>query len=153
MIFQGQRVAFIGPEDGGLEVGDTGQVVEAGNTGSQIRWTTGARKGVIDLIAHTHIVPTAVSQGDDLNAPLVAFAAQDLCERSGPMAVVAALGRDGHLDNLDHLAETAVRLVAESLRNEPSIAEVTAQLDPVDAEELVTTAAVALLRRTVNGES
>lgn len=150
MIIEGQRVSFCGDPDDNLDIGDSGRVMQAGYTGSHVKWATGNAQGQITLVSNLDLsVTSGPSDTDVLNAGLVGFSVQAVSAQGGSHAVLAALEAEGHLGSFQAIAEDCFRFVAERVRQDPSVAEVIAQLDPQDSDDLVYRASLVLLRDAV----
>lgn len=151
-ISTGDRVAFCGfPTAGGPDIGDKGRVVEAGNTGSGVRWITGALAGQItspvdngDLVVNGSLDGSLSShfglpEGDALQV-------RSSFERRGAVGLLNDLNNAGSLSSFASIAEDAVAMVAQRIRQDPEIAPALAQLDDDEASEFVAVASLQLLR-------
>lgn len=110
--------------------------------------TTGAKQNeilllkTIDLVAptaaNTNIVESAI-----WDTRLVTFAVAREYEEKGPKGLIRRLEAEGHL-NTD-IGEKAITEASRSLRNDPSIREVMAELDSDDAEDFLSYAVKAVI--------
>ncbi len=155
MIQNGDRVAFCGdPAPGGPSIGDQGRVVQAGHTGSGVRWVTGALSGQIsELVAHADLVVNGSLDGHSFAQHFStghpsedALQAQATFARSGARATLRQLHEAGLLSNFTSIAEDVASMVARRIQQDPELAPILAQLDPDDASELVAVASGQLLR-------
>ncbi len=148
MFFEGQRVSYLGDPGNGLDIGDEGLVVAAGNTASHVKWLSGARTGTFDEVPHHRLTATAsgVPDIDALHGRLVNLPIKSIASSHGPMGLLRALNEAGHLGNFDSVAEEALRYVSSLVRQDPSISEVLGQLEFDDAEEFVALASITLLK-------
>lgn len=151
---EGQRVAYCGDGDHGLQVGDRGKVLSAAGNHSHVMWTTGARSGEVTLTDNLGLVTSthAAQTYDDLDAgSLVTIAVRDVYDNEGGVGLLNALNEEGHLATFAPIAEDAVSMVAGRIRQDPSIQEVLAHLDPDEGDEFVVFAASILLRDSFGG--
>lgn len=146
---EGQRVAYCGDPEAGLDVGDRGKVLSCSTDSSHVLWATGARSGEITLVPNFDLV---ASQGgertyDDLHTgSLVTIAVRDVWDGQGKVGLLNALNEEGHLATFASIAEEALQRVAATLRTDPSIIEVLGSLEPEEGDEFVTFTAAVLLR-------
>ncbi len=148
------RVSYVGEEDNGLSVGDTGKVISAAGSGSHVLWATGAREGDITLEHNMNLVANgqAYAYADDISSgTLVSISVRSVYERRGSAGLINALNDEGHFATFAPIAEEAVRHVASQIKDDPSIREVLAQLDPEEGAEFVSLAASVLLRDAFGG--
>jgi hypothetical protein len=145
---EGEYVAYVGEGDDDLAVDDRGKVLSAAGMGSHVLWSTGKRAGEITLTRnHDLVVRRAARYDDDLDSGvLVSIAVRDVYDRQGDRGLLRALADEGHFACFTPVAVEAVRLVAQRLREDPSIKEVLAHLDPDEGAEFVGKAAGLLLR-------
>ena len=148
MYADGQKVAFSGdPHEGSPDVGDEGVIVAVGHTASHVKWETGQRAGQFIEMSHYDLTVLSAARDHDLMASgLVSFSVRDVCASQGVRGLLARLAQEGHTANFEDIAVQAVQDTGSLIRSAPSMAEVIANLDSHDAEELVSMAAVALLR-------
>lgn len=148
-IADNQRVAYCGDGDESLGVDDRGKVISAGKTGSHVLWQTGKRAGDITLTPNFDLVSMGggaqIDYGLD-SGSLVSFAVRDVFDRSGPGGLLSALTEEGHTASWTAIAEDAMAMVAQRIRQDPSIHEVLGQMDEDDGSEFISIATVALLR-------
>lgn len=146
---EGQRVAFCGDPDAGLQPGDRGKVLSSAGQASHVMWATGARAGEILLVGNLDLVASqqAPVSYDDLDSgSLVSIAVRDTYDGAGPVGLLNALNEEGHLATFATIAEEAMQAVAKRIRQDPSITEVLAVLDPEEGAEFVSLATSVLLR-------
>jgi hypothetical protein len=148
----GARVAFLGDD----RLGDEGVVLDAGNTGSSVKWD---RTGEIRLESNRLLVEITPrdrfneSIDDCLDTPgLTTFAVAETMERSGPEGVFAQMAEEGHINLLADMAEEAIDLVASKLRRDPSFREVLGMMEDEDGDVFVRYAATHLLRENLTEE-
>jgi len=156
-IREGARVSYVG-ESPTLAIGDEGRVVAASGHASHVRWISGARTGSIDLVGNDDLVVatrtgTLADVVDDSlsSVALVHIAVRDTYDLEGPLGLLNAFSEDGHLASLSELAEDALESVSSRLRNDPTMAEVLARLDPEEQDAFVTLTANVLLRDVATG--
>lgn len=151
---EGQRVAFCGDPDAGLQPGDRGKVLSSAGAASHVLWATGSRSGEILLVGNLDLVASQQTQTyDDLDSgALVTIAVRDTFEQSGSAGLLNALNEEGHLTTFAGIAEEAVQAVAKMIRQDPSISEVLAALDHEEGAEFIALATTALLRDAFGGD-
>jgi hypothetical protein len=156
VIHDGSKVAYVGPMREGHDIGDEGTVLRGEASYSHVKWATGARSGDIEMVRNDHLVVN----GSLANHPLTAnfesgivagINVQATLARRGPLGLLNALGKQGHLTAFPSIAEEALALVASRVRSDPSIAEVLGALEPEDADELVGVAVAVVLKDVVEG--
>lgn len=153
-IREGSRVAYVGPGDHGLEPGDRGKVVSSDGDASHVLWSTGVQAGSILFHDNYDIVVQGRQDYDEdlYGAPLVSTAVAETFDRYGPTGLLNALNEEGHLAVFAPIAEEAFAAVVSRIRTEPAFLEVIAQLGDEDGEEVISLAALALLRDAFGGE-
>lgn len=146
---EGQRVAFVGDPGDGLQVGDRGKVLSCSEASAHVLWTSGAKAGEVLLVGTLDLVANqqAARTYDDLDSgSLVTIAVRDVYDGQGHVGLLNALNDEGHLATFASIAEEAMQTVAARIRQDPSIQEVLARLDPEEGAEFVSFTASILLR-------
>jgi hypothetical protein len=157
MFCDGDVVAYVGPRQGGLDVGDRGRVLRAAKGASHIVWKTGALRDDITLVNNNNLVlhdppQNAVASivDDSLSdGILTTVAAREVYDEGGDAGLLDALSSEGSLSTLYDVAEEAISRVTASVRDCASLRPVLAQLDDDEADSFVSTAAIALLREAL----
>lgn len=152
---EGQRVAFVGDPEHGLQVDDRGKVLSSSEAASHVLWATGSRAGEVILVSNLDLVVSghAPRTYDDLDGGrLVTIAVRDTFDRQGHVGLLNALNEEGHLATFASIAEEAMQTVAARIRQDPSITEVLANLDPEEGAEFVAFTASVLLRDAFGGD-
>jgi hypothetical protein len=152
---EGQRVAYVGDGDHGLQPGDCGKVLSSAGTASHVMWATGARAGEVILLSNMDLVASSAGARtyDDLDGGhLVTIAVRDVYDVRGEVGLLNALNEEGHLATFAPIAEEAISMVAARIRQDPSIQEVLSHLDPDEGAEFVAFAASVLLRDSFGGD-
>lgn len=148
MIREGSRVAYVGDGDDGLVPGDQGKVLANAGQANHVMWSTGVRAGEVTL-THEHdlVCQRQAARYEDLESgSLVTISVRNTWDRAGAVGLLNALNEEGHLATFAPIAEEAIRMVASRIRQDPSIGEVLARLDPDEGAEFVSFAATCLLR-------
>lgn len=149
MLRDGMKVAYVGHPADGLDIGDEGVVMQAGSTGSHVKWRTGGRRDQIELVANDELVAhndAAESLVSDSLEGGLGLDVQSAYERKGVVGVLNKLAEEGHCAAFETYAEEAMRLMATRIRQDPSFVEVLASLEPEDGEALVDHAMRTLVR-------
>jgi hypothetical protein len=136
---EGERVAFVGDESI-RPVGALGRVVQEAGIGSHVAWDDSD----VTLERNYDLV---IQPGDDgmvHTAALTTFSARTTYDRQGGLGVVKALSDEGHLSAMGSLVESAYQTFTASIREDPSVREVIAELDPEEAAEVVSVMANVL---------
>lgn len=153
----GQRVAYVGDEVDGLEVGVEGKVLSAGATGSHVLISTGRRQGDVALFHNMDLVVTtkaAATYDNSLDSGgLVTTAVRCVFDRQGARGVLSSLDNEGHLASMGSLAEDAVQSLSVRVRNDPSMREVLALLEDDEGTELVSLAVTSLLMEACGSDA
>jgi hypothetical protein len=143
----GQKVSYVG-DDEQVAVGDVGQILTVAGRHSHVVWRSGASSGEVTFTPNADLVVQGAAKDwdDSLDTPLVAVSVRDVYDHRGPMALLSALSEDGHLTNFGAISEEALQFVAGKIREDPSMHEVLAQLQPDEAEEVITVATAVVMR-------
>lgn len=141
-LYEGQRVAYVGHDDGEHSLGDLGVVLSAGEAGSHVKWTTGARAGAISLVSNLDVA----AQGRSVEPEVVGVAlhVQSMFDRRGARGLVSALLDEGVID-LAGVLDEVMGSLASRVRQDPVVAEVVAHLDEDDGEAFVGATVASLL--------
>lgn len=153
MIPEGSHVSYVGDgvgRDQGLTLDDRGQVVAAAGQASHVVWKTGSLKGKITLTPNLDLVAVrTVPEGDDsLDGPLVSMAVRQTYEERGARGLLTKLATQGHTSGFASIADEALALVTSRIRSDPSFRVVLGSLDEDEGSDLVSVAAVTLLRES-----
>jgi hypothetical protein len=146
---EGARVAYIGePPEKGFAVGDEGRIIAMAGSGAHVQWASGEHSGEISITRLDDLTPIKRQARSfaDTDGLLVTVAVRDEYINGGASGLLNALNDEGHMANWSQYAEDALQLVATRIRQDPSMAEVVAQLDDEEAEEVIATATLVLLR-------
>ncbi len=149
----GSSVSYEGDDTAGPEAGARGRVLSHTSVYAHVLWTEGRLGGQVtlhdvgDLRADLEYTITA-SLDDSLEVgSLVSIAsAQGSYEESGTDGLIAHLASGGHLGVYASLAQDARQMVADILRRDPLLMQVTAMMDPDEADGVYHLAAAALLQ-------
>jgi hypothetical protein len=147
-VYEGQEVAWTGPEQQGLVSGDCAQLLAfSGRASAHVLWTTGSRAGDTDLVDLLDLSTSSSLVEDSLEVGgLQTFAARQVYDSQGEAGVLNAMSSLGHLTAFPRIAEEALALVSSQIRMDPSFRAVTGQLDYDEAEAVVRLASVCLVR-------
>lgn len=153
MLREGQKVAYTGYATPDLNLGDGGRILLMSANSAHVSFETGVSSGQIIAVALHDLSPirevASISSGldDSLEmSGLTNFAAREIYDMGGDIAVLNAMSESGHLAAFQDIAEDALSLVASRIRRDPSFHEVLAQLDEEEAESVVRSAAANLIR-------
>ena len=152
---EGQRVAFCGYPGDGLAIDDRGKVLSRSEGSCHVLWTSGSRAGDVTLVLDDDLVgvTAAAHTYDDLDSGrLVSISVRRVFDGGGKVALLNALNEEGHLASFATIAEEALQAVAAGIRQDPSIQEVLASLEPEEGAEFVAFAATALLQDAFGGD-
>lgn len=154
MLDDGSRVVFAGLGDGPL-AGDEGTVLVVDGHAAHVQWRTGGLAGQVSLVDADDLTPAGqarrgvveASLDDSLEvAGLGSFTAREIYDEDGAEGLLNAMVDSGRLASFTAIAEEALTLVTGRLRACASIQTVTCHLDEDEADEVVRTAAAALIR-------
>ena len=154
MLYDGCRVAYTGMADGPLHTDDQGAVLVLDGHSAHVQWKTGSAAGSVSLVDSDDLTPLESRRGaveaaldDSLEvAGLGTFTARQIFDEGGAEALLNAMVESGHLAAFTAIAEEALALVTGRLRTSAALHGVTSHLEEAEAEELVRTAAAALIR-------
>lgn len=151
---EGAFVAYVGDSDE-IAVGDRGRVVSTGAGACHVSWKTGAREGEITFHPFNELVLEARARttDDSLDSGgLVTFAVRDTLDENGTEGLLNAMNAEGHLGNFGNVAEEAIALIANRVRQDPSFIEICAQLDNDEYDALIALATSTIIRDAFGGE-
>lgn len=156
MLREGDVVSWVGSvRPGGVSVGDVGTVASSSGDSGHVLWSTGARRGQVDLVDGFDVVPApagprrntvASSLRDALGLDSVHTAAREVFEESGAAGLLSAMHEQGDLSGFASIAEGAAEYVAARLRENPEFSRTLSALEDSEADSLVALASTVLLR-------
>jgi hypothetical protein len=154
MLYDGCRVVYTGADDGPLRMDDQGAVMVLGERSAHVQWRTGSLAGQISLVDSRDLLPVEARRGaveaaldDSLEvAGLGVFTARQIYDEGGAEGLLNAMVDAGHLASFTTIAEEALALVTGRLRASAALHGVTSHLEEAEAEDVVRTAAAALIR-------
>lgn len=150
MITEGSRVTYAG-DDPLIEVGSTGKVLAVSGTAAHVQWLSGPKHGSMDLVDQFEILPFRAEANlnsfeqslEYVESPSISVRAS--YDEAGEDGVVAALDDSGHLAMMAAHVERAAAVLAADLRSDPTFIEVLGQLEPDEADTVVSRVATVLL--------
>lgn len=160
---EGSHVSYVGDGRSGRALGERGQVLAITGRSGHVKWAD--RSITLEDLDDLALLragfgaarATAAFEPDDELAdslevgPIQAAGMRGVYEAEGGAGVLSALASTGQLAGFASIAEEA-RLFAEArVRQDPDLARVAAQLDPEEADELVSLATAGLLRDAFGG--
>jgi hypothetical protein len=150
----GGKVVYVGLERDGLRFGDHGHVLSCTAAYGHVQWLDGARKGDVGL-HHTDDLQTVSSAASHIEASLddslevgsltTLASAQEAYEETGGDGLVSHLASAGYLSTHASVAEEALQLITASLQLDPMLRQLTATMDPEEADAVYRLAARNLL--------
>lgn len=145
---EGQRVAYTGRDTADLSLGDEGKVFLLEPHCAHVQWDKGTTVPVREYDVAPLTGQTVTAELDETfgMGGLVSFAVRDTYEEGGPVALLNAMSSSGHLGGFGVIAEEALANVMHSIRLDPSVRAVTAQLDEEEGEQFVRLAGICLIR-------
>lgn len=155
-MYDGEMVTFIGLEtqDSPLRAGDRGRMLTCEASYGHVQWLEGGCQGQISPHDYDDLHPTGgrdqvvqASLNDSLEVgSLVSLAsAQEAYDSMGDQGLVSHLASDGHFASYSSLAEDALQHVVAGLQQDSVLRQLTAQMDPEEADEVFRTAAKSLI--------
>lgn len=150
-IRESAQVAYVGDGDQGLGIGDRGRVIAASGSASHVLWSSGSRTGALLLVDNDDLVEMSRTQAsltaDSLSdGRLVAVAVRDTYDAFGAPGLLNALNEEGHLASFSAYAEEAMEAVSAKIRQDPSMVEALACLEPEEQDSFVAFTTAVLLR-------
>lgn len=159
MLREGQRVAYTGPANEGLILGDHGRLLVLSSGSAHVSWETGTLIGQIVPVALYDLAParSVMTVQSDLEdsletAGLTMIASRAIYDTDGEVGIINAMAESGHLAAFQDIAEDALALVASRVRNDVSFREVLGQLDEDEGERVIRLAAACLIRDAFGSE-
>lgn len=158
MIYDGCRVTYTGLEAGGLAFDDQGKVLVTSGVCAHVQWKTGSLTDQVTPVdirdlallgSRLHVVEAALDDSLEV-AGLGTFTARQIFDEGGPEGLLNAMVDSGHLTTFSFIAEEALALVQGRIRATEEIRAVVSHLDEAEADEVVRTAAAALIRDAFN---
>jgi hypothetical protein len=152
---EGSRVSYVGDGSDGRSLGERGQILAINGRSGHVKWADSSIT-LVDL--EFDVAPLASTTGavraparDELDdsldvGPIHAVGMAGVYEREGGAGVLNALAGTGQLSSFASIAEEARFFVEQRVRQDPDFCRVTAQLDPDEADELISLASHVLLR-------
>lgn len=156
---EGSHVSCVGDGRNGRALGERGQILAITGRSAHVKWADRSitledlddlallRSGFGAARATAAVVEPDDDLADSLDVgPIQAAGMRGVYEAEGGFGVLSALASTGQLSGFASIAEET-RLFAEArVRQDPDLARVAAQLDPEEADELVSLATASLLR-------
>lgn len=150
----GGEVVYTGTESEGLLPGVRGRVLVCTAAYAHVQWLEGARKGEVGL----HRAEDLGSAGGPANAitaslddslevgSLISLAsAQEAYEETGGSGLVSHLASGGYLSSYSSVAEEVLQQLTSRLQQDPVLVQLTASMDPEEADEVYRLTARTLL--------
>lgn len=150
----GGKVVYTGEESDGLFPGALGHVLARATSYAHVQWLEGKSRGKVSMVHADDLAPAkhyastvAASLEDSLEvASLVSLAsAQEAYDAMGEQGLISHLASGGHLASYSSLVEDALQQIVSGLQQDPVLRQLTAQMDPEEADEVYRTAAMTLI--------
>jgi len=150
----GGKVVYTGDATDGLIPGVHGHVLAGAKSYAHVQWLEGEQRGTVSMVHTDDLAPAAhyantvaASLEDSLEVPsLISLAsAQEAYDSMGGEGLVSHLSVGGHLASYASLVEDALQQIVAGLQQDPVLRQLTAQMDPEEADEVYRTAAVSLI--------
>ena len=150
----GGNVVYVGEEAEGLSYGVHGHVLSCTAAYAHVQWLEGARQGQVGLYmaddledASDYRSAVIASLDDSLEVgSLISLAsAQEVYEENGGDGLVSHLASGGYLSSYSSVAEEVLQQLTSRLQQDPVLHQLTASMDPEEADEVYRLAARALL--------
>lgn len=148
----GDGVTYSGAEEDGLSPGTHGRILSRTAVYAHVMWVEGARKGQVtphllgDLAMDmSHAVIASLDDSLEVGSLISMASAQDAYAEAGGSGLVSHLASGGHLAVYASIVEDAFQMVSEALQRDPVLGQLTATMDPDEADEVYHLAAKALL--------
>lgn len=153
---EGQRVVYVGDGRDGRALGERGQLLVREGAKGQVRWADSSitTHWLDDLESVTRLAALQSTDGleDSLEVgPIQTISARTVFDAEGSAGVLNHLSATGALSGFSAIAEDARAFVAARIRQDPALMQATAALEEDEREELILTAAHALLRDAFAG--
>jgi hypothetical protein len=154
---EGQSVSYIGDGRDGRALGERGKVLSVTGRSGHVKWADQTITLVdLDDVAPLRggVVAARVTPVDELDDSLeVGFPVQaglrTTLMTEGALSALDMLASSGQVTGFAAIAESARTHVENQVRTDPGFLRATAGLDDDEVDELVSTAAVVLLRDTL----
>jgi hypothetical protein len=156
MVGDGMKVTYRGAARiDGPDTGDRGKVLSSDERSVHVMWSTGTRRGQVDLLEITEVVTGGADTDPghvaaDLTTGL-SVTSQAYLDR-GVEGLVAALGEEGSLDVLSDVADSLIDHVAAQVQNNPALITALAGLDDEGRSALLSYATRSVLIEALDGQ-
>jgi len=158
-MHDGGQVIYTGPERDGLLPGVRGRVLSCTALYGHVQWEEGPRAGTVELLSVEDLATPGIrsgaayqgSVGASLNdslevGSLVSLAsAEEAYDAMGSEGLISHLTAGGHLAAYSSMAEEVMQTLIAGLQQDPVLHQLTALMDPEEAEEIFRRTATLLL--------
>jgi hypothetical protein len=150
----GDKVVYVGPENDEVSYGVHGQVLSCTAAYAHVQWQEGNVTGKVglymaeDLNVASDIRNAVTASLDDsleVGSLTSLSSAREAYEETGGQGLVSHLASVGYLAGYSQVAEEALQLITAQLQQDPVLHQLTASMDPEEADEVFRTAAHMLL--------
>lgn len=148
----GDGVTYSGNGAEGVSLGTHGRVLSRTAVYAHVMWVEGELKGQVTLhrlddlqMDQGRTVTASLDDSLEVGSLISLASAQSAYEESGGGGLVSHLASGGHLAAYASVAEDAFQMIAEALQGDPVLGQMTASMDPEEADEVYRLAARALL--------
>lgn len=150
----GDDVIYTGPPSVEVAPGERGHVLSCTSSYAHVQWYGGHHVGLhatddLDVVAALDSISASLDDSLEVSSSvgsLVSLAsAQEAYDAMGGEGLVSHLASGGYLSAYASVAEELLQQVTAVLQQDPVLHQLTAQMDPDEADEILRRAATTLL--------
>lgn len=150
----GEKVVYVGEGQDSLTYGAHGRVLSCTAAYAHVQWLDGPVQGKVGLYMaedlkgtdeYQNAVTASLDDSLEVGSLISLASAQEAYEETGGDGLVTHLASNGYLASYASVAEDALQLITASLQQDPVLVQLTASMDPEEADEVYRLAARTLL--------
>jgi hypothetical protein len=155
---EGARVAYAGLPHHDVDIGDEGKVLQSSGRMCHVIMRTGGKVGQVILVdqgdltvlaAPRHAIDDSLLDGSLDEPTLVTTAVRSVYDRQGEKGLITALANRGELPDFFEVAEQAVQQVIATVRRDPVMIRVLAELDDEEGENFIQSLAMSAIDEVI----
>jgi hypothetical protein len=158
-IPEGAKVSYTGGHNrDAIDIGDEGKVLSNGHGVCHVIMRTGSRVGEVFMVSTEdltvlasprHAIDDSLLDGSMDEPSLVHTAVRSVYDRHGEKGLITALANRGELPDFFEVAEEAVQHVIATVRRDPFMIRVLAELDDEEGENFIQSLAVSAIDEVI----
>jgi hypothetical protein len=158
-ILEGAKVSYTGGHHrDAIDIGDEGKVLRSTNGVCHVIMRTGSKVGEVVMVSSEdltvlasprHAIDDSLLDGSLDEPTLVTTAVRSVYERQGEKGLITALANRGELPDFFEVAEQAVQQVIATVRRDPIMIRVVAELDDEEGENFIQSLALSAIDEVI----